>query len=138
MSLLRNPKGVLPMKVKWPGIAAVALVVIAITTYKIHTKHETVGGAKGLPTVLLVADLSEADSADACAEIIHSVRTARERVVQVQELSPDSKSEMLHRYRVLTIPTVLILDKSGQVVLRFEGEDRQTVTAVRTQLAQLH
>lgn len=126
------------MKVKWSGIAAVALVVIAITTYKIHTKHAAVRGGEGLPTVLLVADLSEADSADACAEIIHSVRAARERGVQVQELSPNSKSEMLHRYRVLTIPTVLILDKSGQVVLRFEGEDRQTVTAVRTQLAQLH
>jgi len=126
------------MKVKWPGIAAVALVVIAITTYKIYTKHPAVGGAEGLPTVILVADLSEADSTDACAEIIHSVRAARDRGVQVQELSPDSKSEMLHRYRVLTIPTVLILDKGGQVVLRFEGEDRQTVTAVRTQLARLH
>jgi hypothetical protein len=55
----------------------------------------------------------------------------------VKELSPDSKSEMLRRYGVLTIPTVLILDRSGQLVLRFEGEDRQTVTAIRTQLAQL-
>ena len=126
------------MKVNWSGISVVALVVIVITAYKIHTKHATIAGAKGLPRVLLVADLSEADSADACAEIIHSVRAARERGVLVQELSPDSKSEMLNRYRVLTIPTVLILDRSGQVVLRFEGEDRQTVVAVRTQLAQLH
>jgi len=60
-----------------------------------------------------------------------------ERGIPVQELSPDSKSEMLHRYRVLIVPTVLILDRSGQVVFRFEGEDRQTVVAVRTQLAQL-
>ena len=115
-----------------------AAVVIAITTYKVQTKRATLTRGEGFPTVLLVADLSEADSADACAEIIHSVRAACERGVQVQELSPDSKSEMLHRYRVLTIPTVLILDKGGRVVLRFEGEDRQTVTAVRTQLAQLH
>lgn len=126
------------MKVKWPGIAAVALVVIAITTYKIHRKHAAVGGAERPPTVILVADLSEADSADACAEIIQSVRAARGRGVEVQELGPDSKSEMLRRYHVLTIPTVLILDRGGRVVLRFEGEDRQTVTAVRTQLAQLH
>lgn len=125
------------MKVKWPGIVAVALVVIAIIAYKVHTKHATDARAQGLPMVLLVADLSEADSADACAEIIHSVRAARERGILVQELSPDSKSEMLHRYRVLTVPTVLILDRSGQVVLRFEGENRQTVVAVRTQLAQL-
>lgn len=126
------------MKVNWPGIVFVALVVIAITAYKIHTKHATIAGADGLPRVLLVADLSEADSADACAEIIHSVRAARERGVSVQEFSPDSKSEMLHRYGVFTVPTVLILDRGGQVVLRFEGEDRQTVVAVRTHLAQLH
>ena len=125
------------MKVNWVGIVAVALVVIAITVYKVRTKHATVAGAEGLPRVLLVADLSEADSADACAEIIHSVRAARERGVQVQELGPDSKSELLRRYRVLTIPTVLILDHSGEVVSRFEGEDRQTVVAVRTHLAQL-
>jgi hypothetical protein len=125
------------MKVKWPGIVAVALIVIVITAYKFHIKHARVAGRDGVPRVLLVADLNEADSADACAEIIRSVRAARERGVQVQELSPDSQSEMLGRYRVLTIPTVLILDRSGQVVVRFEGEDRQTVIAVRTQLAQL-
>lgn len=126
------------MKVKWSGIVAVALIVIAITAYKVHIKHATVTVGDGAPRILLVADLRESDSADACAEIIRSVRAARERGVQVQELSPDSKSEMLRRYRVLTIPTVLVLDPSGQVVLRFEGEDRQTVMAVRTQLAQLH
>lgn len=126
------------MKVKWPGIVAVALILIAITAYKIHIKHATATAAEGVPTVLLVADLTEADSADACAQIIHSVRAARERGVQVLELSSDSKSEMLRRYRVLTTPTVLILDRRGHVVSRFEGEDRRTVTAVRTQLAQLH
>ena len=126
------------MKVNWPGILAVALVAIAITAYKVHVKRETVVAGPALPRVLLVADLSEADSADACAEIIHSVRAARERGVPVQELNPDSKSEMLHRYRVLTVPTVLILDRSGQVVLRFEGEDRETVAAIRAQLVKLH
>jgi len=126
------------MKVKWSGLLAVAIIALAITAYKVHTSHATVAGADGLPRIVLVADLSEADSADACAEIIHSVRAARDRGLQVQELSPDSKSEILHRYRILTVPTVLILDRSGQVVLRFEGEDRHTVMAVRTQLAQLH
>jgi hypothetical protein len=126
------------MKIKWSGIMAVALIVITIIAYKIQTKRTTVGETDGIPRVLLVADLSEADSADPCAEIIQSVRAARERGVQVQELSPDSKSEMLRHYSILTSPTVLILDRSGQVVSRFEGEDQQTVAAVRTQLAQLH
>ena len=126
------------MKVNWVGIAAVALVVIAITVHKVHTKRSLIAGAEGLPRVLLVADLSEADSADACAEIIQSVRAARERGIQVQELGPDSKSELLRRYRVLTIPTVLILDHSGKVVSRFEGEDRQTVANLQAGLNQLH
>lgn len=125
------------MKVKWSGIIAVTVIVVAITAYKAHIKNATVAG-NSVPRVLLVADLSEADSADPCAEIIHSARSARERGVQVLELSPDSKSEMLRRYRVLTIPTVLILDRNGQVVSRFEGEDRKTVSAVRSQLAQLY
>jgi len=126
------------MKVKFSGIAAVMLVVAGIMAYKIHIRHAPVASESDSPRVLLVADLSEADSADACADIIGSVRAARERGIQVQELTPDSKSEMLRRYHVLTIPTVLIIDRSGQVVSRFEGEDRQTVTAVRDQLAQLH
>jgi hypothetical protein len=126
------------MKVKWSGIAAVALIVTAITIYKVHTRRATATAADGFPEVVLIADLSEANSADACAEIIHFVRAARERGVQVQELSPNSKPEMLRRYNVLTTPTVLLLDRNGQVVKRFEGEDRQTVAAVRTQLAQLH
>ena len=125
------------MKVKWSGLFAVAIIAIAITAYKVHTKHATVAAGDGVPRIVLVADLSEADSADACAEIIRSVRAARERGLQVQELTPDSKSEILRRYRILTVPTVLILTRSGQVVVRFEGEDSQTVMAVRTHLAKL-
>ena len=88
--------------------------------------------------MLLVADLREAGSdGDACAEIIHSVRAAQARGISVQELSPDSKSELLTRYHVLTFPTVLILDHNEQVVSRFEGEGRDTVAAVRSQMQQL-
>lgn len=125
------------MKVKWSGIVVVVVIVTAIVFHNVYIKNEAVTGA-GSPTVLLVADLSEADSTDACADIIRAVRAAGERGIQVQELSPDSKSAILHQYRVLTIPTVLILDRGGQVVSRFEGENRQTVTAVRNQLEQLH
>jgi hypothetical protein len=74
---------------------------------------------------------------DPCAEIIHLVRSARDRGIAVQELEPDSKSELLTRCHVLTIPTVLIMDGNGQVVSRFEGEGRDTVKAVRARLEQL-
>ncbi len=126
------------MIVRWSRVLPVALIVIAIAAFKMHDKPGPLGTDEGLPRVLLVADLSEADSADACGEIIHSVRAARERGIQVQELPPDSGSDMLRRYHILTTPTVLILDRSGQVVLRFEGEDRETVVSIRSQLAQLH
>lgn len=89
--------------------------------------------------MLLVADLSEADKeGDRCAEIIQAVRAARARGITVQEYNPDSQSPLLSRYRVLTAPTVLVLDAQGEVVSRHEGEAEQTVAAIRTQLERLH
>jgi hypothetical protein len=114
------------MKRKWIGLVAVALVALGIIAYKSHLSRETqstatyamtvpAGDAPSqetqsavLPRVLLVADLREADSdGDACAQIIQDVRAARERGIAVQELSPDSPSDLLSRYHVLTVPTVL-------------------------------
>lgn len=128
------------MKVKWIGLFAVAIVAIAIIAFKANVSQEmATTDSDALPRVLLVADLSEADSEDdACAEIIRAVRAAGARGVAVQELNPDTKSDLLSRYRVLTIPTVLILDpEGGDVVSRFEGESRQIVTAVQGQLQEL-
>lgn len=135
--LLSFERGMLQMKINWPALVAVALVAASVVGYKLHIKRATFSGENRLPRVLLVADLSEADSADSCAEIIHSVRVAGARGISVEELNSDSKSEILRRYQILTIPTVLILDANGQVVSRFAGEDRQTVNAVRAQLDQL-
>ncbi len=127
------------MKVNWIGLVLVLLVAGAIIGYKTHrpaTRNEA--GKAALPRVLLVADLSEADAAgDACAEIIHLVRAARDRGIAVRELEPASKSDLLARFHVLTVPTVLILDRGGQVVSRFEGEGRGTVAALRAGLQQL-
>lgn len=133
-------KELLLMKVKWIGLFAVALIAGALIAYKVHVSQgmQTAGATAGLPRVLLVADLREADSdGDACAEIIHAVRAAHDRGIAVQELSPDSKSDLLTRYHVLTIPTVLILGRNGQVASRYEGEGRDTVKAVRAGLEQL-
>jgi len=127
------------MKVKWIGVTAVALIAGSIISYKSFVAPEPRGARPAtLPRVLLVADMGEADSAnDSCAEIIHLVQAARNRGIAVQELSPSSKSDLLARYHVLTIPTVLILDRNGQVVSRYEGEGRDTVKAVRAGLEQL-
>lgn len=124
---------------KWIGLAAVAFTVVSIVTYRAQVTLRTpTADADALPRVLLVADLREADSeGDACAEIIRSVRAARTRGVAVQELDPGTESDLLRRYQILTVPTVLILDPNGKVLSRFEGEGRHIVTAVRIQLDQL-
>ena len=127
-------------KAKWIGLAAVLAIAFAIIGYKARSSpHQQTSSVAAPPRVLLVANMSEADSpGDACAEIIHLVRAARERGIPVKELNPDIKSELLARYHVLTIPTVLILDRNGKVVARYEGEARQTLAAIRAELERLH
>ncbi len=128
------------MKVKWIGLIAVTLIAGAIIGSKTQVAPElqATSTAAVLPRVLLVAELSEADtSGDSCAEIIHLVRAAQGRGVAVQELEPGSRSDLLARYHVLAAPTVLILDHNGQEISRYEGEGRDTVNALRAGLAQL-
>ena len=130
------------MRRKWIGVIAVALVALGIIAYKSHLSRETQNtisaASAAFPRMLLVADLREADSdGDACARIIQDVCAARERGIAAHELSPDSPSDLLSRYHVLTVPTVLILDRQGNVTSRYEGEAEQTVAALRAQLEQL-
>lgn len=125
------------MNSKWIGLIAVALVGVVIVMTKTRVGQETPPD-RSLPRVLLVADLSEADEeGDACAQIIQAVRTVGKRGVSVQEFNPDSKSPLIARYRILSIPTVLVLDQKGEVVSRYEGESRQTLASIRSELEQL-
>lgn len=90
------------------------------------------------PAVVLVADLREADSPnDTCARIIHVVREARSRGVRVAELMPNSDSVLLKNHHVVVAPTVLVLDRDGRELSRFEGESSATLDAIRTRLNQL-
>lgn len=127
------------MKVRWPGVALVALLVVGTLLLKNRTRHDIPPATlKGIPSVILVADPSEAnDSNDGCAVMFRAVRQAAKRGVAVAELAPNSNSSFLQQYRVLTVPTVLVLDKTGHEISRFEGEDAATVKAVQTRLAAL-
>lgn len=126
------------MKVQWIGLGAVMLVASAIIGYKIQILPQAQATDTALPRVLLLAEPSEADSVgDSCAEIYHLVRAARDRGIAVQELSPASKSDLLARYHLFIVPTVLVLDRNGQEISRYEGEGRNTVKAVRASLEQL-
>lgn len=90
------------------------------------------------PAVILIADLREADSPnDTCARIIQAVREARSQGVSVTELMPNSDSALLKKHPVVVAPTVLVLDKDGRELNRFEGESVATLDAIRAKLSQL-
>ena len=127
------------MRVRWLGVGLVAVLVVCTLLLKSRTRHNASSATvSGTPAVILVADLREAeDTNDGCAVIIRAVREASKRGVHVAELPPDSNSDLLRRYHVLTVPTVLLLDGSGKEIGRFEGEDSTTVKAVQTRLSAL-
>lgn len=127
------------MKVRWPGVALVALLVIGTLLLKSRIRHNLPAATvEVIPSVILVADPSEAnDSDDGCAVMFRAVRQAAKRGVVVAEVAPNSNSDLLGRYHVLTVPTVLVLNKTGKEISRFEGEDAATVKAVQARLAAL-
>lgn len=118
------------------------IVVVALAAGLIIFKQRTVSNTRyqqvDIPTVLLVADLREADSPnDTCAQIIQAVREARSQGVKVVELMPNSDSALLRNHRILVAPTVLVLDRDGRELNRFEGESAATLDAIRTKLKQI-
>lgn len=115
-------------------VLAAGLVVFKQRTLSKGTNQEV----NTLPAILLVADLREADSTnDTCAQIIQVVREARSRGVRVAELMPNSDSALLKNHRVVVAPTVLVLDRDGRELNRFEGESIATLEAIRTRLNQI-
>ena len=127
------------MKVRWSGVILVGLLVLGTLFLKSRTRqHGALDPTKGIPAVILVADPSEAnDGDDGCAVMFRAVRGAAKRGVAVAEVAPNSNPDLLRRYHVLTVPTVLLLDRTGKEITRFEGEDVTTVKAVQNRLAAL-
>lgn len=66
------------------GVIAVALVAIAIVVYKSKVEQPETASS-GLPRVLLVADLSQADKEGDRCEIIQALRRAGARGIAIQE-----------------------------------------------------
>ena len=129
------------MRTRWIGILVVLLAAVGVIAIKQWPgAGEPRSVAVERPSVLLVADLHEADDPRnrcACAEIIRAVREANKRGVRVRELMPNGDPDLIRRYRVLTAPTVLILADSGKELGRFEGESSATLEAVRARLLNL-
>lgn len=127
------------MRVRWPGVLFVVLLAAGTLFLKSRARHSSSSQTfKSSPAVILVADLREVDDPhDPCADIIRAVRDVSKRGIRVAELSPGSQSDLLRRYRVLTVPTVPLIDGAGNEIGRFEGEDARTVKAIQARLAVL-
>lgn len=134
-------------------VAILALVVIAIGAIVALKYRDQQEAASTLPqaaapatasrepaaqpraSVLLFADLSEAsETEDACGIIIQTVRSARERGITVTEYDSGAAPHVRKQHRVVVEPTVIVLDPAGREIARHEGEDADTVTAIRADL----
>ncbi len=119
-------------------VIVVVLLAAGLVIFKQRTAPKITNREVSLPAVVLIADLREADSPnDTCAEIIRVVREARSQGVKVTELMPNSDSDLLRNHRVVVVPTVLVLDREGRELNRFEGESVATLNAIRTRLGQI-
>ena len=117
------------------GVVALAAVgLVALKAWAAEPKAAATIAKRG--SVVLVADLREADDECPCGEIIRLVRAAKARGVTVREVAP-SDTAVTKQYEVTLAPTVLVLDGSGKVVERQEGESSDTVAAIKAALDRL-
>lgn len=133
------------MKSKLIGISAVVAIAVAVVVYK-RTSSQDVGrapstasaaNASATSSVVLVANLAEADDPCVCGKIIRSVRAVGSKGIPVKEIDPEASPELASTYKVLVSPAVLVLDESGREVRRFEGESKDTLAAIQTELDRL-
>ncbi|HLJ91474.1 MAG TPA: thioredoxin family protein [Candidatus Angelobacter sp.] len=126
------------MKVKWLGVILVLAIVGGIIVLKARSNKPAVfSSSKGAPQVLLVATSAQAASRTRCGQIVRLIRAAGEHGVNVEELAPDSPSDLIGRYHVMKTPTVLIFAQDGTVKSRFEGEKPETLAALQSEMQRI-
>lgn len=126
------------MSAKTLAVAAVVLAagtLIAVKAARQRPAEASVVARGGSPSVVLVADPREADTACGCGQIIRRVREAKTRGVHVEELDPSDPA--VARYGVAVVPTVLMLGADGRAIARHEGESSETLAAISAGLAAL-
>lgn len=118
-------------------VGIIGLALVGLAAFEARTAEpKTVPASAKRGSVVLVADLREADDDCPCGEIIRLVRAAKARGVTVREVPP-SDTAVAKQYGVTLAPTVLVLDASGKVVERHEGESSDTVAAIKASLDRL-
>jgi thioredoxin-like negative regulator of GroEL len=128
------------MTKQWLGALAVLAAAASIVAYNKASQPENKAPVQvsekrsAAPTVVLIADLSEANDPCTCGEIIRSVRSAAEKGVLTKEIDPAKSPDVAASYGVRVAPAVLLLDPHGKEVRRFEGESTDMLTALRSAL----
>ena len=126
------------MKTNWLGVAAVGAIVLGLIAYK-STRSPlpnsgSISTSTAAPVVVLIADPAEAEDSCGCGEIIRAVRAAAAKGVSTREIAPGADLGLEKRYEVKVSPTVLFIGSDGAVRARHEGEDADTVDAIRQDL----
>lgn len=85
-------------------------------------------------SVVIVANMAEADEECGCGQIIRAVRATASKGVATKEIDTRSDKDGAKKYRALVVPTVLVLDPSGAEVRRWEGESGDTIKNMRADL----
>ncbi len=93
---------------------------------------------KAKPTnVVMAINLGEEDEEGGCGDVIHAVRAAAKQGVRTREIDTRNQADLdaaSKKYRILVQPTVVLLDDADKEVRRYEGESKETITALKTDL----
>jgi hypothetical protein len=96
--------------------------------------------APSATSVLLLANMAEAEDSCGCGDIIRSVRAAAATGVRTREVDArnrDEATQVVSKYQLTVEPTVILLDDAEGEVRRFEGESNGTVQALKVELDRL-
>lgn len=85
-------------------------------------------------SVVIVANMAEADEECGCGEIIRAVRATAQKGVATKEIDTRTNKDEAKKYRALVVPTVLVLDPSGAELRRWEGESSDTIEKMKADL----
>lgn len=105
-----------------------------------EASHENAGPAASsaaatkATSVVLVANLGEAEDECGCGVIIRTVRAAGARGVPMKEVDTRTSKDEAKKYRALVVPTVVLFDAAGNEVRRYEGESGDTIKKLKSDL----
>jgi Flp pilus assembly protein TadD len=120
-----------------------ALLSVAVLACKARSEPSTTttqasATAKAKPTsVVMAINLGEEDEEGGCGDVIHAVRAAAKKGVRTREIDTRNKADMeaaSKKYRIVVQPTVVLLDDDDKEVRRHEGESKETISALKTDL----